>query len=86
MGRKFKEPSVQEDIKHYPFTVIEKNNKPVIQIDTKQGPKTFTPEEISAMILSKMRSIAVSFLILLTLQIFPFDNRKFISDTKFKTL
>jgi molecular chaperone DnaK (HSP70) len=69
MGRKFKEPSVQEDIKHFPFSVIERNNKPVIRINTDRDVKIFTPEEISAMILSKMRSIAVSFLIISSIKI-----------------
>ncbi len=69
MGRKFKEPSVQEDIKHFPFSVIERNNKPVIRINTDRDVKIFTPEEISAMILSKMRSIAVSFLIISNIKI-----------------
>jgi heat shock protein 5 len=60
MGRKFKDKSVQEDIKHFPFTVVEKDGKPAIKITTNRSTKIFTPEEISAMILSKMRSIAVS--------------------------
>lgn len=60
IGRKFDEPSVQEDIKNFPFSVIEKNNKPIIKINTQNGKKLFTPEEISAMVLGKMRTIAVS--------------------------
>jgi hypothetical protein len=46
MSRKFKEPSVQEDIKHFPFSVIERNNKPVIKINTDRDVKIFTPGEI----------------------------------------
>ncbi len=66
IGRKFNESSVQADIKTFPFSVIEKNNKPVIKVNTDQGEKMFTPEEISALILAKMRTVAVShFLILL---------------------
>lgn len=61
VGRKFNESSVQADIKTFPFTVVEKNNKPIIKVTTNRGEKFFTPEEISAMILAKMRTIAVSF-------------------------
>jgi molecular chaperone DnaK (HSP70) len=60
IGREFTDPSVQQDIKHFPFKVIEKNSKPIIQISTGKDDKLFTPEEISAMVLGKMREIAVS--------------------------
>ena len=60
MGRYFNESTVQEDIKHFPFSVIEKNNRPIIKVKTDYTDKMFTPEQISAMILSKMRTIAVS--------------------------
>lgn len=61
IGRKFNDSSVQADIKHFPFSVIENKGKPVIQLNTRYGEKLFTPEEISAMILGKMRDIAVGF-------------------------
>jgi heat shock protein 5 len=61
MGRQFNDSSVQKDIKHFPFSVIETKGKPMIQLNTRYGEKLFTPEEISAMILGKMRDIAVSF-------------------------
>ncbi len=60
IGREFSDPSVQQDIKIFPFKVIEKNSKPIIQINTGKEEKLFTPEEILAMILGKMREIAVS--------------------------
>jgi heat shock protein 5 len=60
IGRKFNDSTVQQDIKHFPFTVVEKNGKPIVQLTTRYGEKLFTPEEISAMILGKMRDIAVS--------------------------
>lgn len=60
IGRDYNEASVQQDIKHFPFKVIEKNSKPIIQINTGKEQKLFTPEEISAMVLGKMREIAVS--------------------------
>ncbi|UJR10954.1 hypothetical protein I4U23_015139 [Adineta vaga] len=62
IGRKFDDPTVQQDIKHFPFTVIDKNNRPIIKVSTDYGDKLFTPEEISAMILSKMRVIAEEYL------------------------
>ncbi len=61
IGRKFNDSSVQKDIKNFPFLVVENNRKPVVKVDTRYGDKLFTPEEISAMILGKMRDIAVSF-------------------------
>jgi len=65
IGREFSDPNVQQDIKHFPFKVIEKNSKPIIQINTGKEQKLFAPEEISAMILGKMREIAVNLYLLL---------------------
>lgn len=62
IGRDWSEPSVQHDIKYFPFKVIEKNSKPHIKVDTNQGPKLFAPEEISAMVLSKMKETAEQYL------------------------
>jgi len=73
IGREFSDPSVQQDIKHFPFKVIEKNSKPVIQINTGSEDKNFTPEEISAMVLGKMREIAVSSFSLLSSTNFLFE-------------
>jgi molecular chaperone DnaK (HSP70) len=61
IGREFSDSSVQQDIKHFPFKVIEKNSKPIIEINTGKEEKHFAPEEISAMVLGKMREIAVSY-------------------------
>ncbi|KAI8915076.1 heat shock protein 70 family [Entophlyctis helioformis] len=62
VGRRFDEKDVQADIKHWPFKVINKDTKPIIQVTVKGEKKTFTPEEISAMILGKMKEIAESYL------------------------
>ncbi|KAK2025972.1 hsp70-like protein [Colletotrichum zoysiae] len=62
IGRKFNDPEVQADMKHFPFKVVDKNGKPAIQVEFKGETKTFTPEEISAMVLTKMRETAESFL------------------------
>ncbi|KAK2713250.1 endoplasmic reticulum chaperone BiP-like [Artemia franciscana] len=62
IGRKWSEKTVQSDVKLFPFKVIEKSSKPHIQVDMKQGTKVFTPEEISAMVLGKMKEIAEAYL------------------------
>lgn len=62
IGRKFADPEVQADMKHFPFKVIDKGGKPVVQVEFKGEEKTFTPEEISSMILTKMRETAESYL------------------------
>jgi L1 cell adhesion molecule like protein len=63
IGRKFSDPVLQNDIKHFPFKVIaDKDDKPLIQVKYKNEKRTFQPEEVSAMILSKMKETAESYL------------------------
>lgn len=62
IGRNFHDNSTQSDIKHFPFKVIEKNNKPLIQAQYKGELKDFQPEEISSMVLIKMKEIAEDYL------------------------
>ncbi|CAI2170550.1 7047_t:CDS:2 [Funneliformis geosporum] len=62
IGRRFSDKEVQQDIKHFPFKVIDKDGKPAIQVTVKGEEKVFTPEEISAMVLGKMKEIAESYL------------------------
>ena len=62
IGRKFDDPAVQSDIKNFPFTVISDDNKPKIQATYKDELKTFQPEEISSMILTKMKEVAESYI------------------------
>ncbi|KAF8537412.1 heat shock protein 70 family [Trichophaea hybrida] len=62
IGRKFEEPEVQSDMKHFPFKIINKSGKPVIEVEFKGETKHFTPEEISSMVLTKMRETAESYL------------------------
>eukprot|EP00184_Porphyridium_aerugineum_P008139 CAMPEP_0184692410 /NCGR_PEP_ID=MMETSP0313-20130426/902_1 /TAXON_ID=2792 /ORGANISM="Porphyridium aerugineum, Strain SAG 1380-2" /LENGTH=661 /DNA_ID=CAMNT_0027150237 /DNA_START=309 /DNA_END=2294 /DNA_ORIENTATION=+ len=63
IGLRYDSPSVQSDIKHFPFKVIgSDDNKPKIQVQYKGETKTFTPEEISAMVLSKMKETAEAYL------------------------
>ena len=62
IGREFNDPVVQNDIKKLSYTVVNKSNKPHISVEYKGESKTFSPEEISAMILTKMKQVADSFL------------------------
>ena len=63
IGKKFSDPSVQSDIKHYSFKVKSgSGEKCLIEVDYKGEQKTFHPEEISAMVLTEMTSIASSYL------------------------
>ncbi|KAF2009548.1 78 kDa glucose-regulated protein-like protein [Aaosphaeria arxii CBS 175.79] len=62
IGRKFNEKEVQNDIKHFPFKVINKNGQPNVKVDVQGSEKTFTPEEVSAMVLGKMKEVAESYL------------------------
>ncbi|OTA62390.1 hsp70-like protein [Hypoxylon sp. EC38] len=62
IGRKWNEKEVQNDIKHFPYKVVEQDGKPVIQVQFQGETKRFTPEEISAVILGKMKEVAESYL------------------------
>jgi heat shock protein 5 len=62
IGRKFDDPSVQHDMKYLPFQVVNKEGKPYIKTNVKGEDKVFSPEEISAMVLGKMKEIAESYL------------------------
>merc|ERR1711968_411301 len=62
IGRKFSDKSVQADKKLFPYQIISKDDKPFIEIELGDQKRVFSPEEISAMILQKMREIAESFL------------------------
>ncbi|VDN32476.1 unnamed protein product [Dibothriocephalus latus] len=62
IGRKFDDPTVQLDMKHWPFHVINVGGKPKIQVECKGETKTFFPEEISSMVLLKMKETAEAFL------------------------
>jgi len=62
IGRKFADAEVQADMKHFPFKIIDKGGKPIIQVEFKGEEKQFTPEEISSMVLTKMRETAEAYL------------------------
>ncbi|CAF3312469.1 unnamed protein product, partial [Rotaria sp. Silwood2] len=62
IGRKFDDATVQADMKHWPFKIINDNGKPKIQVEYKNQIKLFTPEELSSMILANMKDIAEIYL------------------------
>ncbi|KAJ1342859.1 hsp70-like protein [Batrachochytrium salamandrivorans] len=62
IGRRFEDAEVQSDMKHWSFKVVNKGGKPIIQVEFKGETKTFTPEEISSMVLLKMKETAEAYL------------------------
>jgi len=62
IGREYTDKNVQADAKHFPFKVINKSNKPQIEVTVGGEQKSFAPEEISAMVLSKMKEVAEAYL------------------------
>jgi L1 cell adhesion molecule like protein len=63
IGRDFTDSVLQKDLKYFPYTVKnDGKNRPQIVVETKDGEKQFYPEEISAMVLQKMKAIAESYL------------------------
>merc|ERR1719265_1254516 len=62
IGRKFNDPSVQSDMKHWPFKVSAGvADKPMLSVTFKGETKEFAAEEVSSMVLQKMKSIAQSY-------------------------
>merc|ERR1712159_54847 len=63
IGRKFQDESAVSDMKHFPFKVVaDSEKKPVVEVTYKNDTKRFSPEEISSMILVKMKEVAESYL------------------------
>jgi len=62
IGRQFSEKTVQSDKKLFPFTVVEKKGKPHVKVSVGGKDETFAPEEISAMVLTKMKETAEAYL------------------------
>ena len=62
IGQKFNDSKVQEDMKHFTYKVVNKETKPYIEVDFKGETKVFSPEEISAMVLTKMKETAEAYL------------------------
>merc|ERR1712080_724355 len=62
IGRRFDDSCIQSDMKHWPFDVVNDATKPKIKVDFKGETKTFCPEEISSMVLLKMKETAEAYL------------------------
>ncbi|KNC79398.1 hsp70-like protein [Sphaeroforma arctica JP610] len=62
IGRKFNDKEVQADMKHFSFEVVEQNKKPAVQVEYMAEKKIFLPEEISSMVLTKMKKTAEAYL------------------------
>jgi L1 cell adhesion molecule like protein len=62
IGRKFDDQKIQADMKHWSFQVINENSLPKISVEYKGERKIFAPEEISSMVLTKMKEIAEVYL------------------------
>ena len=63
MGHKFSDKHVQQDISHFPFNIVQgANDTPVMEVEYKNETKRFTPQEIGAFVLEKMKSIAEAYI------------------------
>jgi L1 cell adhesion molecule like protein len=62
IGRRFNDATVKSDMAHWPFSVVDFNGKPKIEVEFKGETKQFLPEEISAMVLTKMKMTAEAYL------------------------
>ncbi|KAG1726006.1 heat shock cognate 70 [Suillus paluster] len=62
IGRKFNDLEVQSVMKYYPYDLINKEGRPYISVDLHQGQQDFSAEEISSMILTKMKGLGESHL------------------------
>ena len=62
IGRDFNDKTLQSDLKQFPFKVKDDKNKPVIEVQYKNETKQLHPEEISSMVLTKMKEIAEAYI------------------------
>ncbi|KAI9532273.1 Heat shock cognate 71 kDa protein, partial [Dissostichus eleginoides] len=62
IGRKFDDPVVQSDMKYWPFKVVNDATKPKMEVEYKGEIKSFFPEEVSSMVLTKMKEISEAYL------------------------
>ncbi|KAJ9635329.1 hsp75-like protein [Exophiala oligosperma] len=58
IGRRFDDPTVKKDIESWPFKVIDQGGNPMVQVEYLKETKTFSPQEISSMVLMKMKEVA----------------------------
>ncbi|MCJ1272669.1 Heat shock protein ssb1 [Puttea exsequens] len=58
IGRRFDDPTVKKDIESWPFKVVDQGGNPMVQVEYLKETKTFSPQEISSMVLMKMKEVA----------------------------
>jgi heat shock 70kDa protein 1/2/6/8 len=54
IGRRFDDPTVKKDIESWPFTVVDQEGSPMVEVEYLGETKVFSPQEVSAMVLSKV--------------------------------
>lgn len=74
IGRRFDDPEVKADIKHWPFTVVEKDGAPLIQVEYQGETKNFTPQEISSMVLTRMKVELIFLLFIFLIFLFAYHT------------
>ncbi|KAG8707106.1 ATPase with role in protein import into the ER [Ceratobasidium sp. 395] len=62
LGRRFDDVSLREDARHWPFKIIDNHGHPAFEVEFQGKTKIFTPQEISAMILSRLKETAQAYL------------------------
>ncbi|XP_024310644.1 heat shock 70 kDa protein BIP4 isoform X2 [Brachypodium distachyon] len=63
IGRQFSDVEVQKDMKHLPYKIVEKQGKPHVELEVKDGDvRVLSPEEVSAMVLTRMKETAEAYL------------------------
>ena len=62
IGRNFSDSAVQKDMKHWPFTVVNVDGQPKLQVEHQGAAKVLSPEEVSSMVLTKMKETAEAYL------------------------
>lgn len=56
IGRRFDDPTVKKDIESWPFKVVDQGGSPMVQVEYLKETKTFSPQEISSMVLMKVET------------------------------
>jgi heat shock 70kDa protein 1/2/6/8 len=57
IGRRYDDPTVKKDIESWPFKIVDQGGNPMVQVEYLKETKTFSPQEISSMVLTKVRSL-----------------------------
>ena len=55
IGRRYEDPTVKKDIESWPFKIVDMGGNPMVQVEYLKETKTFSPQEVSSMVLTKVR-------------------------------